>query len=115
MDFAGESYRLADRLTSEERYGLISQIKRAAASVPANIAEGYGRLSHGDLLRFLRIANGSLREAESHILLACQLGLVSPAHAQPVLDRADEVGRLLFHFRRALTRQPGTRVQIPES
>lgn len=106
MDFAALCHDLANRLPITERYGLSSQIKRSAASVPSNIAEGYGRLSRGDLLRFLRIANGSLREAESHILLARRIGLLPPIQAQPALSCADTVGALLWRFRQAISSRP---------
>jgi four helix bundle protein len=72
MDIAEQIYRITERLPDKERWGLISQMRRAAVSVPANIAEGYGRQSTGDYRHFLSIGRGSLSELETHMLL-CQL------------------------------------------
>ena len=69
MDLVVESYRITTMLPKSETYGLASQIQRAAASVPANIAEGHGREHLGDYLHRLSIANGSLLELETHILV----------------------------------------------
>lgn len=73
LDVAEETYRLAHRLPSSERYGLASQIERASTSIPANIAEGAGRGSSRDFARFLRIAIGSACEVEAHIDLIVRL------------------------------------------
>jgi len=73
MDLVGECYRLTHSLPKHEIYGLASQIQRASISVPANIAEGHGREHMGDYLRNLSIANGSLMELETHLLIAIRL------------------------------------------
>ena len=69
-------YRVTARFPAEERYGLTSQIRRAAASIPANIAEGCGRDGDAELARFCRIASGSASELDYHLLLAKELGLL---------------------------------------
>lgn len=75
MDLAAEVYRLSRAWPKEETYGLTSQARRAAAAIPANIAEGYGRQSTASYAQFLKIARGSLKELETHLLLAERVGL----------------------------------------
>ena len=75
MDLAEESYRISQTMPITETYGLTSQIRRSAASIPANIAEGYGRESTGSYVHFLKTARGSLRELETHVLLAQRIGM----------------------------------------
>ena len=88
------AYHFAGNLPSIERYALADQIRRAAASGPANIAEGYGRGSRGDFARSLRIARGSLAELHSHISLAHDLGYGSSDHGE-VLETIDRVRRMI--------------------
>ena len=95
MQLAEVSYRLTTKLPKDELYGLSTQIKRASVSIPANIAEGYGRGVTGSYLQFLRIARGSLRELETHFLLAGRLGLVAPTEIEPIIAKCDTVGRML--------------------
>ena len=83
------------RLPAEERFGLTSQIRRAAISIPANIAEGYGRRRRGDYLQHLSIANGSLKELETHFLITLRLGHLTQDEIQPVLELASDVGKML--------------------
>jgi four helix bundle protein len=104
MDLAVAAYRLTKLLPAEERYGLSSQIRRASASVPANIAEGYGRDSAGAYAQHLRIAQGSLKEFETHILLASRVELISSSNASPVLESADEIGKMLRSLIRSVER-----------
>ena len=95
MDLVVASYRLAKRLPGNETYGLASQIQRAAVSIPANIAEGHARRHLGDYLHHLSVANGSLRELETHILIACRLSYFQQSEVDPALGLAAEVGRML--------------------
>ena len=74
MELARECYRLTEDFPKAERFGLTAQIRRAAVSVPANIAEGCGRSSRGELRQFLSIARGSLKELETLLELATDLG-----------------------------------------
>ena len=90
-----ELYRLTRQFPREELYGLTSQIRRAASSVGANIAEGSGRRSDGEMSRFLHIARGSAVELEYHLLLARDLELL-PASSFTALERqVDEIQRML--------------------
>ncbi len=84
---------------------LLNQMLRAAASVPANIAEGAGRSSRPDFLRHLSIANGSLNELETHLLLIDRAGLDAPDRVAAALAAASEVGRMLTGLRQSLRRK----------
>jgi four helix bundle protein len=77
MDLAVAAYRLTGSFPVDERYGLTSQIRRSCASIPANIAEGYGRESAGAYAQQLKVAQGSLKEFETHVELAHRIGLVN--------------------------------------
>jgi len=97
------SYRITRRFPKPELYGLTSQIRRSAVSIPANIAEGYGRSHRGDYLRYLSVANGSLKELETEMLIAGELGYVPPEEASRFCERAEELGRMLGSLRRSLS------------
>lgn len=88
-------YRLTQTYPREELFGLISQTRRAAVSVPANIAEGHGRGTRAAYAGFLRIARGSLRELETHLMLARRLSFADPATTEQMLAHCDEIGRML--------------------
>jgi four helix bundle protein len=95
MDLAEGAYRHAQALPPSELYGLASQIRRSATSVPANIAEGYGRESTGSYIQFLRTARGSLKEFETHILLAERVGFTESTRTAALLKNAEGVGKML--------------------
>src|SRR5262245_20249360 len=100
MDLAVAARRLARQLPSIEKYELASQIRRSSVSIPANIAEGYGRRHTGDYIHHLYIANGSLKELETELLLANRSEYLAEAETESVLALADVLGRMLA----ALTR-----------
>lgn len=102
MDLAEMCYRVTRKFPKDELYGLTSQIRRAAASVPANIAEGHGRDTRGEFIQFLRIAQGSLKELETHLLLAGRIGLSSDQITAPLLARCDELGKMVRALIRSL-------------
>ena len=104
MDLAEEVYRVTRSWPKEEMYGLTSQARRAAASVPANIAEGYGRQSAASYGQFLKVARGSLKELETHILLAERGGAATQRSCADALARADELGRMLGGLIKAVGR-----------
>lgn len=89
------AYRLVATFPKDELFGLTSQIRQAASSVPANIAGGYGRGGRATYVQFLRIAQGSLKELETHILLAQRVDLLSNGATDPLLKKSDTVGRML--------------------
>lgn len=96
MELAVQSYELTRGFPREEAFGMTSQIRRAAASIPANIAEGYGRNSSGSYVQFLRNAQGSLKELETHLLLSARVKLTDENQIQPLVDRAEAVGKMLW-------------------
>lgn len=114
-DLVQESYMQAGRFPSEERYGLVAQIRRAAVSITGNIAEGHGRQQRRDYWQFLSIARGSLAELESHFDVAERLGYVSGEKLERLRGLADEVSRMLATLLRkirdnysTLDRRPST-------
>lgn len=102
MDLAVACHRLVDAFPRVEKYGLALQVRRAAVSVPANIAEGRSRFGTREFARFLSIARGSLAELETHLLLAQRLGYVEAARMAPMLTRIAEIGRMLNALRGTL-------------
>ncbi|MDQ6602801.1 MAG: four helix bundle protein [Chloroflexota bacterium] len=105
MDFIESVYRVTRTWPKDEAYGLTSQVHRAAVSVAANIAEGQGRGSDKEFLRFLAIAHGSLREAETHLLIGLRLRYYDESVCTPAMEQAAEVGRLIQGLARKI-RQP---------
>jgi four helix bundle protein len=95
MDLITEIYRVSQRFPSVEMYGLISQMRRAAVSIPSNIAEGQGRLTKGEFIQFLGNARGSLLELETQILVARNLNYIDEAALTNLTGLTAEVGRLL--------------------
>jgi len=102
MDLAEMCYRASRRFPKEELYGAVTQIRRSAASVPTNIAEGNGREGRGEYIQFLRIAQGSLKELETHILLSQRVELITQQDAKPMLEKAEVVGKMLRALIRSL-------------
>ncbi|HEX3143540.1 MAG TPA: four helix bundle protein [Pyrinomonadaceae bacterium] len=105
MDLVEDVYKLTKHFPREELYALTSQIRRAAVSVPSNIAEGQGRRTTSDFLRHLSIAYGSLREVETQAMIAQRLKYVAGANVKSVIDKAGDVGRLLNGLMSALEKR----------
>lgn len=95
-------YAIARGLPRFEAYGLASQLTRAAASVPADIAEGHARNSRRDYAKFLAIARGSLREADTFLLLAVRFGYLAEHEATPVRSQIEEISKMLTSLRKRL-------------
>jgi four helix bundle protein len=104
MDLAVAAYRLTDTFPVHERYGLTSQIRRSSASIPANIAEGYGRESAGAYAQQLRVAQGSSKEFETHVELAHRIGMVDQSSLSNILSSSEEIGKMLRSLIRAVER-----------
>jgi four helix bundle protein len=116
MQLMAESYRLASRLPPFERFGLAAQIRRAAVSVPANIAEGHGRRGRAEYLHHLSIAAGSLRELQTHLEITSTVNLLTTDHLKHVVGLSQRVGFLLTRLQRRLeTRRPPSGPSIPST
>jgi four helix bundle protein len=102
MTLAEECYVLTRSFPRDEMYGMTSQMRRSAVSIAANIAEGYGRDSTGSYVNFLRTAQGSLKELETHLLLSERVALVASRSVEPLLFRCDGLGRMLRSLIRSL-------------
>ena len=102
LDLVDVVYKNSARWPAAEMYGLSAQIRRAAVSVPANIAEGQGRNGRREFIHHLGIAHGSLCEVETMIILAQRLGFMGPDDQDAVLELTREVGRLLNGLIRSL-------------
>jgi four helix bundle protein len=105
MDLAVAVYATTRTWPKEELYGLTSQVRRAAASVPANIAEGYGRENLGSYQQFLKIAQGSLKEMETHLLIAERIDIAPRDTIRPLMDSSESVGKLLRLLIRKLSNE----------
>jgi four helix bundle protein len=95
MALVRDVYLCTRSFPKEEMYGLAAQLRRAAVSVPSNIAEGQGRLSKREFKQFLGLSRGSLLEVETQILIAEDLGYISPEHAKGIEQQCQEVLRIL--------------------
>jgi four helix bundle protein len=102
MTLAESCYRLTRQFPREEVFGLTSQIRRAAASVPANIAEGHARENTGNFVQHLRISQGSLKEVETHLLLAERVGILPAPDLQAVLAQCESLGKMVRALIRSL-------------
>lgn len=102
IELVAEVYRLSAKLPFDEKYGLRSQLQRAAVSVPANIAEGWGRMHRKEYLHHLSIAQGSLAETETHLIIAVRLGFLKEADTKVVNEIAKKTGKMLIGLRHAL-------------
>ena len=105
MQLAEECYLLTKTFPSSEMYGMTAQIRRSAVSVAANVAEGHGREHTRSFVHFLRIAQGSLKEVETHLMISGRVGLAHADRLNPVLARAEEVGKMLRGLIRSLQRR----------
>jgi len=104
MDLAVEVYKTTARLPRDERFGLVSQMRRAAVSVPSNIAEGFTRDSLDDYRRFLAMSRGSVAELDTQLELCERLEFLTAEAAAPMRKTADRVSGMIYSLRRSLLR-----------
>ena len=113
--FVLEIYRVTREFPGDEAFGLRAQLRRAAASVPTNIAEGCGRGGDSDFARFVQIALGSASETEYHLLLAKDLGYIGDRENGALTQEIQEVKRMLTGLRVRLRRKPASARLVPGS
>ncbi|HET7411488.1 MAG TPA: four helix bundle protein [Pararhizobium sp.] len=102
LELAVGCYLATKSFPGAEIYGMTSQIRRASASIAANVAEGHGRENRGAFIQFLRIAQGSLKELETHLILSERVALLETETAADLLRKTDEIGRMLRSLIRTL-------------
>jgi len=102
MELVTEVYQITVAFPADERFGLVSQLRRAAVSIPSNVAEGQGRSTKGEFKQFLGTARGSLFEVETQVMIARNLGMLSDVDATNLKESIGDVGRLLNGLIRSL-------------
>jgi len=102
LEFVKLVYKLAKLFPADELYGLISQLRRAAISVLANVVEGRGKATDKDFLRFLYIANGSLNECQCYFELALELKYINQGQFEYIYNKSKEIGYLLYKLIKSL-------------
>jgi four helix bundle protein len=107
MDLVTEIYKITATLPNEERFGLSSQARRAAVSIPSNIAEGHGRKSTGAYLNHLSIAYGSLMELETQIQIALRLDFIGTDKSATLITQTTEIGKMLNGLKNSLAAKEG--------
>jgi four helix bundle protein len=95
-------YRLTQKFPSEEKFGLVTQMRRATVSIPSNIAEGQARHTTGEFIQFISHAEGSLAELDTQLILSVELGFSRESASQPSLELIAELRRMLNALRRKL-------------
>ena len=102
MALTESCYRLTRKFPRDELFGLTSQIRRASSSIAANIAEGHGRENTGSFIQFLQIAQGSLKEVETHLILSARVEIVSKQNVDPLIEHSERLGKMLRSLIRSL-------------
>jgi four helix bundle protein len=105
MGLAELAYRVTRRFPKDEVYGMTSQIRRSAVSIAANIAEGHGRENSGAFVQYLRMSQGSLKELETHLMLATRVNLAREEDVVPFLKRCDDLGKMIRSLIRSIQRR----------
>jgi four helix bundle protein len=112
MELVTEVYKMSQKFPKEEVFGLTSQIRRAAVSIPSNIAEGRGKSSTGEFQQFLYHARGSLAEVETQLLIALNLGYLEKPEIAHIMELINRVGKLLHGLLTAIKKNPKPKPEI---
>ncbi len=96
FEFVKDIYLVTDRFPTEEKFGLISQMRRSAISIPVNIAEGAARKSNKEFIQFLHISLGSMTELDTLILLSKELGFLESNDCDILIDKLETIGKIIF-------------------
>ena len=104
MELVKAIYDATDAFPQQELYGLVSQLRRAAVSIPSNIAEGQAHYTNRDFVRFLRLSRGSLAEIETQVLIAQGRGYIDQAATDGLIRQTDELGRVLSGLIKSLSK-----------
>ena len=102
MDITEKCYKASENFPKEERYGLTSQLRRSAVSIPSNISEGAGRNTNGEFKQFLGIANGSSYELLTQLYLSTRLNLIKEENVRPIINEVLEITKMNFSLQRSL-------------
>jgi four helix bundle protein len=102
MRFVSDIYRCTNKFPNAEKFGLVSQLRRSAVSIPSNIAEGYGRRTNNDFIRFLNISMGSLFEVQTQIEIAHTLKYINSQTFDDLFEQSREIERMMSSFLRSL-------------
>ncbi len=103
LGFVERIYKSTNSFPRDELYGLVSQMRRAAVSIPSNIAEGSCKRSTKEYIRFINIASGSVAELETQIIIANKLGFIGSDELEHLTSSADEIGKMLYGLQNALS------------
>jgi four helix bundle protein len=98
-------YRLTQNFPAEEKFGLVAQMRRAAVSIPSNLAEGQARHTSGEFVQFISHAEGSAAELDTQLILSVELAFCKKAKAIPIYELIEEIRRMLNALRRAISRR----------
>jgi four helix bundle protein len=98
-------YQVTRTFPADEKFGLVSQMRRAAVSVPSNIAEGHARNTTGEFIQFISHAEGSLAELETQVILSVELKFCSETNVQPLNDQIEEIQKMTNALRRSLVQR----------
>ena len=104
LRFVKEIYEVTSGFPEDEKFGLVSQMRRAAVSVPSNIAEGAARNGKKEFINFLHIAQGSLAELETQLLISCDLGFIDVGKEEKLQNELDEISKMIFGLQQTLRR-----------
>ena len=102
LNFVTKIYKITANFPADEKFGLVSQMRRAAVSIPSNIAEGAARNSKKEFINFLHIAQGSTAELETQILISRNLNFVTQSQAQPLVKELEEISRMIIGLQKSL-------------